>query len=971
MGYPAKPPAEGSIASWALLALIATGCWAGAATAHAVDFDREVRPIFVQHCVACHGGVKQAGGLSLVRGDSALAATDSGEPSIRPGDAEASYLIARVADPDDDSRMPPPEHGPRLSATEVDTLRRWIEGGAVWTEPWVYLPPESSEPPADRRGWARASLDRFIFKRLDAEGLAPANEASREAWLRRVSFDLIGLPPSDGIRQAFLADESSEAYERVVDALLASPHFGERWATVWLDLVRYADTMGYERDRHRDIWPYRDWVIRAFDDDKPYDRFVLEQLAGDLLPDATLADRLATAMHRNTPTNIEGGTDDEEFRVEAVVDRVDTTWQAIGGLTFGCARCHDHPYEPITHVDYYRFLACFNSTQDADLAEEYPRLAAPNDPTRWDDADRIDRRLRSIDGQLHGLGAGLADDFGQWRGVAFEDAESTGETELTIRPLAAADNVVAAGAEVSAGGTITDRSVYTIAGPAPAGPMTALRIDALPGDPVEALRHPEMGFVLARLRAFVERDGTEREVFFQHAFCDDPAPLLDPEQTLADSADGWASYSRMLRPHWLVLTVDEAIDGSLEFLPGDRLRIELKHDKPLDGQDAIVLRRFRVAVSGDERWRGLASDDRFRRLRDERSALRRARREIPATPTPVMAERPDGHERPTHRFERGNRLVKAELVEPGLPSVFGASEQSRDEPPRLRMARWFASKHNPLAARVWANRVWAELFGAGLSPTLDNLGVTGERPSHPGLLDHLAARLVDEWGWRLKPMLREVVLSATYRQDSRADAEALRRDPDNRLLARGPRARLTAEMIRDQALALSGRLNPERFGPPVMPYQPNGVWRSVYNDQRWETATDDNRFRRAIYTYRKKTAAYPSLIAFDAPSRERCVARRPKTNTPLQALVTMNDPAFFELAEGFADRALARPGTKSERIAWAYGEATGAAPSDGALAALVELYDSALESSADLDTTRLAMTIVANALLNLDATLCK
>lgn len=966
MALPGYDPRRSTRVLRVLLA-VALCCARGVAES-SVDFNRDVRPIFVRHCLACHGGVKQAGGLSLVWSETALGESDSGA-SIAPGDADGSYLIDRVVEADDEFRMPPAEHGRRLSEDEVATLRRWIDEGASWTLPWAMIPPRAVDPPAVGSGWARGPIDRFVYRRLAAEGLAPSPEASRLAWLRRVSFDLVGLPPSESERDAFLADERPGAYGRVVERLLASPHFGERWATLWLDLVRYADTKGYEKDVHRDIWPYRDWVIRAFDADTPYDRFLVEQLAGDLLPDPTMATRLATAMHRNTPTNVEGGTDDEEFRVAAVVDRVDTTWQAIGGLTFGCARCHDHPYDPITHRDYYRYLACFNSTQDADLAEDFPHLSVPLDPARWAEAEALDTEILTARGELFDLGVELADSA-EWRGVAFDSAESTGATEMRLHPVAESIGGSAGdGVEARAGGTITDRSVYTLAAPAPAGRVTALRLDALPTDLEAALAQPEMGFVLARLRMYVERRGARHEVFFHAVLTDDAAPFFDPEDSIADNASGWSAYSRLLRPRWAVFVVDAGLDGPVELVEGDRLTIVLKHDKALDGQDAIVLRRLRVSLTDDARFARLIDDRAFLGLRGRLADLVERRDALPSQSTPVLSERPDGHDRPTHRFERGNRLVKAERVDAGTPDVLPAAPSS-GEPARLQMARWTASADNPLTARVWVNRVWSELFGQGLVATLDDFGSTGAAPTHPHLLDHLAQRFVEEWGWRLKPLLAEIVLSATYRQDARVDENLVRRDPKNRLLARGPRTRLRAEMIRDQALRLSGRFNDARFGPPVMPYQPEGVWRSVYNGQDWTNAKNNDRFRRAIYTYWKRTAAYPSLVAFDAPSRDRCVAQRATTNTPLQALVAMNDPAFVELAEAFAERMLALDADTPGRIAWGYAMATGATPSAKSLAALAALHRST-RAGGELASEKSAMAVVAGALLNLDATLSK
>lgn len=949
-----------------------------AASQPAVEFNKDVRPIFVRHCLACHGGVKQAGGLSLVTREKALAPTDSTDAVIVAGDVEASHLLERVTEIDDEMRMPPAEHGRRLNDDEVATLRRWVAEGAKWEAPWAFRAPQRvvALPQAAAAGWGRERIDAFVLATLEDEGLKPWVEADRAQWLRRVSFDLVGLPPTEAERIAFESDLAPGAYERAVDRLLASPHFGERWASVWLDLARYADTMGFERDPPRDIWPWRDWVVGAFNADMPYNEFLLKQTAGDLLEGATIADRLATALHRNTQVNTEGGTDDEEFRWSAVVDRVDTTWQGVLGMTMGCARCHDHPYDPLWQSDYYRFAAFFNTTRDADLTEDWPKLAVPTDPAQYDEAERIDAELSSVRGQVYELGKNAAQREGVWRPLAVEKATSTGETKLSVR---ATD----AGVEVVAVGTVTDRSVYTVECDSPSTPIAALRIDVSPLDPAAALKLPEYGFILSRLRVLIDRADkpevveekvsattkagadevapTEEELMFVEVLADEAEGFFCPQESINDSSGGWGAYTRMREPRWAVFVLDKPVTLN----EGDRLRVELKHDMATDGQGPLVMQRFRLSTTDNATVAALASDQALRKLREREAELVEQRKKIPSTDTPVLVKQAEAFTRQSFMLDRGAWLSPTEEVQPSTPEQLPGKASDR-----LALAQWMGSSDNPLTARVMVNRVWAELFGAGIVETLDDFGSTGGEPSHPELLEDLAARFRDEMGWGLKPLLRELVLSATYRQDSRISAELAQRDPSNRLLARGPRGRLRAEMVRDQALVLSGRFSAKLGGPPVMPYQPDGVWRSVYNNRMWETAPGEDRFRRAIYTYWKRTAAYPSLVAFDAPTRDQCTARRPTTNTPLQALVTLNDPAYVELAEGLADRTLARrDDSPAERIAWAAEEAAGRPLPKESVDELVKLYEESLaREGAD---ERFALTVVANVVLNLDAVLTK
>ncbi|MEX2167786.1 MAG: PSD1 and planctomycete cytochrome C domain-containing protein [Pirellulales bacterium] len=937
-----------------------------------VEFNRDIRPIFAQHCVACHGGVKQAGGLSFVFEKLALAEGESGLPAIAPGDVEHSFLLERVSSEDEDYRMPPAEHGPALSQHQVALLLRWIEQGAKWQRPWSFVPPQKIWPTTvSNNEWCRDALDHYILARLDVEGLKPSPEAERAEWLRRASFALVGLPPTPEEIAAFENDMSDDAYERVVDRQLASPHFGERWASVWLDLARYCDTMGYEKDPHRDIWPYRDWLIRAFNADMPYDEFTIKQLAGDLLPEATIDDRIATAFHRNTQTNTEGGTDDEEFRTVAVIDRVNTTWQVWQATTFGCTQCHSHPYDPIEHHEYYEFLALFNATRDEDLDEEWPRVTVPTSEADWPRAAALDERIGELQREIHEAAMTVAGDEAEWHDLPIDQAKSTGSTQLRIVP--ATDEPFT---EVVAEGTITSGSMYTLEAPLPDGlsRLTAFKIEVLPTDLVAAVRTPELGFVVSRLKAFLHVPGQKpRELMFRVAFCDEPTPALDPNDSFDDNTEGWGDYTKQNFPRFAVFLFDEP----LEIAPGGRLHLELKHNRIATGNFGLVIRRGRFSVSGSDEWTALLSSESYASARRELEEAIAEREEIAGTSIPVIEKQSPVEARRTFVFTRGNWLDKGEEVLPGLPAELPPLPDGTAVN-RLTMANWMASRENPLTARVMVNRVWGQLFGVGIVETAEDFGTSGALPSHPELLDFLAVRFMDEHRWSVKKLLREIVLSATFRQSSRATPALIERDPRNRLLARGPRQRLRAEMVRDQALMLSGKFSPTLFGPPVMPPQPDGIWRSVYSSAKWETPENEDRYRRALYTYWKRTSPYPSLMAFDAPSRDTCTARRIATNTPLQALVTLNDPAYVELAREFAERIMAARAEPREQIAWAYETAADREPRPAVVDELVRLSDAALaafdaepESAKKLADTRekFALTIVANAILNLDEVL--
>ncbi len=774
--------------------LVGWSCTLGAAGAtHAraerpVDFDREIRPILSEHCYACHGPDQKArkANLRLDRKEDAFR-DRGGYAPIVPAKVEESELIARITSGDPDEIMPPPEFKKRLDAKQIERLRRWVAEGARWEGHWsLALPASVPTPPVADRSWPRNPIDHFVLARLEAEGLRPTAQADRATLIRRVSLDLIGLPPTPAQVDAFEHDPGPDAYERLVDRLLASPHHGERQARPWLDQARYADTNGYEKDGSRSIWPYRDWVIRAFNADMPFDRFTIEQIAGDLLPGATLDHRIATGFHRNTMANTEGGIDDEEFRVAAIVDRVNTTMQVWMGTTMACAQCHDHKYDPYSQREYFRLFAFFNNTADRGGSTE-PEVALPT--------------------------------------------------------------------------------------------------------PAKAAIHAE----LARWQADLDRTTRARPV-----------------------------------------------DASRE-----------------------------------------------KSIRDKIAALKEQEKAIRAVTTMVMQELPQPRE--THVLIRGSHKVKGQRVTPGVPEVLHPLGVGQP-PDRLGLARWLVDPRNPLVGRVIMNRIWAQYFGRGIVETSEDFGVQGEPPSHPELLAWLAKELVRQ-GWSQKAMHRLIVTSATYRQSSRVTPDRLERDPFNRLFSRGPRFRMEAEMVRDQALALGGLLKRTIGGPSVFPHQPDGIWFVPYSGDRWNESRGGDQYRRGLYTFWRRSAPYPTFLAFDAPSREVCCERRSRTDTPLQALATLNDPAFVQPAAALARRILAESrGTAEDRAAFAFRLVLARKPRKAELDHLVALLAENLEQyrrdpaataamakNADAgaidrvaDGAELAAwTVVANVLLNLDETVTK
>lgn len=940
-----------------LVILLASTVAVRATSAERVDFNVQVRPILNAHCVACHGGVKQAGDLSFVYQDQALGVVEPGEP-------ESSPLYLRVSAEDPDERMPPAEHGPPLRSEEIEILQRWIEQGASWGDHWSFVPPQTSEIPADRDDtWSRGPIDRFVLRRLKLAKLTPAPAAAPERWLRRVTLDLTGLPPTLEERAAFLADlpqRGDEAFDSVVERLLASPQFGERWGSVWLDVMRYADSRGLGQDRPRSIWKYRDWVIRALNDDLPFDQFTLKQLAGDLLPEPTIDDLVATASNRLTQTNEEGGTDDEQFRVEAVLDRVNTVWQAWQGLSFGCVQCHSHPYDPIRHEEYYRFLAFFNNTVDCDLPKDQPNLAVPLDAAQAEAALHLDRQIEQLWFSEWQAAQDIVRDESQWAALTEMQASTNTETKVEVVEHEGIE-------EFRTVGTVAKRTTIRVDATPPGSleQLTAIRITGLPVDEQQALKDSEWGFVLSHVAAeLVAADGGVRPLELVFVLADEQNPLLDPQQSLnGKSEEGWGTYSRIHYPRSAVFLLAEAVELEV----GDRLRVALRHNILETGAYPLTTKRGRIAVTYSRdlaRW-WQASDRKT--ARSELAELRKQRQAIPAVATPIMAERMSQFARPTYVFDRGGYLSKTELVSAATPEFFPSRVEAIDTAKtRLDLARWIASAENPLTARVAVNRIWSQFFGTGLVETQEDFGSSGSPPTHPELLDDLAARFQGEMRWSMKALIREIALSSTYRQSSQVTAAKQAADPRNRLLSRGPHNRLPAETIRDQALALGGLLSLEQFGPPVHPPIPAGVWTPFEAGDKWKTPAvgDPNRYRRTIYTYAKRSIPFPIMASFDAPSREFCSVRRLPSNTPLQALATLNDTNFVEAAQGLALRMSAVDEALEKQLAYGFLLATCRELGEEELASLRQLYERTLPGGQDD-----AMQAVATVLLNLDEVL--
>ena len=810
-----------------------------------IDFSRDIRPLLSDNCYACHGPAEayREADLRLDMKESAFGELDSGERALVPGDLEASQLYQRLISQDEDERMPPVDHAKSLSAEEIELFKQWIEQGAKWQGHWSYITPEQSTLPelSKNKAWARADLDTFVAARLEEEGLQPVAAADKVTLIRRVTLDLTGLPPTMADVEAFLADKSNGAYERLVDRLLASSRYGEHMARFWLDAARYADTHGLHIDNRRAIWPYRDWVVGAFNKNMPFDQFTIEQLAGDLLEEPTRDQLIATGFIRAHVTTNEGGVIREEFYVRNTIDRVETTATIWMGLTAGCAVCHDHKFDPLTKKEFYQLFAFFNSTAENVLdgnRSYYPPMLHLTTPEQDEQLAVANKQLTSLKEEINAEEARLEEEAEKKAAAAAQENDSESSDQET--------------------------------------------------------------------------------------------PTDDAEKKEAAK----------------------------------------KADAPLESPKLNSLK------------------EQLAKAREQKNAIDA---KVPVTMIAKEIDEP----RQAYDLERGEYDKKGDKVPRDVPAFLPPMETSDRPADRLSLARWLVDPKHPLTARVTVNRIWQQLFGVGIVKTSEDFGAQGEWPSHPKLLDWLARDFVDS-GWDVKRLMKQIVMSATYQQTSKVGKERYVRDPENRLLSRGPRFRMDAETVRDNALAISGLLVDSMGGEGVRPYQPDGIWFAVAytasDTAHFKQDTDDGLYRRSLYTFWKRTAPPPAMMAFDAPSRETCRVRRDRTNTPLAALVLLNDTQYVEAARNLAQKMMTEGGSNDlDRVTYGVRRAIARSPKQGEIEVLLRVYRQQLaefeqneqaardlvavgESPVDesLNVQQLAAwTMVANLLLNLDETITK
>ena len=973
------------------------------------DFGREVRPILAKHCFTCHGpdeGAREAGLRLDV--ESGAKSDLGGYRAVEPNRPEDSEIIARISSDDEGTRMPPADSHPPLSKTDISILTDWIRSGGDYTEHWSFQPPKKvAVPKVKNASWCRNPIDAFVLRRIEDAGLHPAPESPPAALLRRLYLDLTGSTPTLQEADQFLADDHPSAYQRLVDRLLASPAYGERFARNWLDLARYADTNGYEKDRARTIWPYRDWVIDAIAQDKPFDQFSVEQLAGDMLPGATRQQRVATGFHRNTMINEEGGIDPLEYRFYAMVDRVATTGTVWLGLTTGCAQCHTHKYDPITHTDYYSLFALMNQADEPDLvvsdAESAIKRRSIEKQITAEEEKLVAQYLPSqseYDSDQKPEASGSERTIAESFATIVEEAINNVRDWKTIRPTEMESTMpilrVQKDGSILATGDVTKRDVYRLEFEIAEAdePISALRLEVLPhpslpaGGPGMAFYEGRRGdFFLSELSATL--DG--KKISFDaasHSYGKisvgsgnaDAANVIDGE-----GSTGWSTAQREGEAHRLILNLAEPIEASDETDAAQTLEIRLLFERHFaaalgrfrfsvsHGYDAVTANKLPAeldqSLSADVLSNGTVSKEVYMRLqrefvrsspelKEKRKRLDRLRASVPEpVRTMVLRERPRRDRRETHRHHRGEYLNAKEVVSPAVPVVFGGLGDSMPAD-RLGLAKWLVSDKNPLVGRVTANRAWRALFGTGIVRTSGDFGTQSEPPSHPQLLDWLAQDLRDG-GWSIKRLHRQIVTSATYRQSVTSPAEG---DPNQRLLVGFPHRRLDAEQVRDTMLSAAGLMTHQVGGPSVYPPQPTGVFEMAYGGGKWPTSSGANRYRRSIYTFSKRTAPFAAFASFDAPTGELCVARRDRSTTPLQALTLMNDEMYLEIARGLAESTLrgcdedARP----KRIAAEmFRRMFVREPSQVELDAIVSFYDRQNDHEEP-------WTLVARALMNTD-----
>jgi len=989
------------------MGLLLAGCLWAWTTNHLYgndpDFTREVRPLLARYCFKCHGPDEKTRKARLRLDDPKIAH----KAVIVAGQPDKSELIQRVFSRDADRVMPPPSTKTSLSKEQKELLKRWVAAGAKYQKHWAFVPPKQSALPAVKdRHWPANGIDHFVLVRLEAEGLKPAPAADRFTLIRRLSLDLIGLPPTPEEADAFVKDSSAKAYEKLVNRLLASPHYGERWARRWLDLARYADTNGYEKDRPRTIWPYRDWVIRALNSDMPFDQFTVEQIAGDLLPNPTRDQVVATGFHRNTMINEEGGIDPLEFRYYAVVDRVNTTATTWLGLTLGCAQCHSHKYDPISQSEYFQMLAFLNNADEPDYFIPDRNIAQQR--------ARIEGKLaelwKELPDKFPGGGKVLDDRLAAWVKQKSERAVPW----QVLRPAAMKTNLphlqVLADDSILASGDQTKSDTYELTFRTPIKNVTALRLEVLPHDSLPG-RGPG--------RTYYE--GTKGDFFLSELslavggkavklgnVSDDLSGGASEKASARFSIDGnpatgWTTNNKPGLVHEAVFNFAQAVDfdGPVtvkmlfeRYYSSDlgRFRISVttatkRAEASNHGADIVtILAKPTEQRSAEEKQKVL------RRFLETAPELAKARQEIDKLKaslpsyqiTMVMKERPADNPRPTHRHHRGEYLQPKEKVEPGVLSAL--HPYPKDAPRnRLGFARWLVGPENPLTARVTMNRQWQAFLGHGLVRTTQDFGIQGNLPTHPELLDWLAVEFMKQ-GWSLKKMHKLIVMSATYRQSSRFTPELLAKDPENRFLARGPRVRLEAESIRDSLLLSSGLLSPKSGGPSVFPPQPPSVTtEGVFGPIKWEVSKGEDRYRRGLYTYLMRSIPYSMFATFDGSTGDSCLSQREVSNTSLQALTMLNDLVIIEAAQALGRKIAEMPGPTDKRVTELFRRCLTRPPTDEETAALTAFHDRQVErlragkldakviaGSGDGDMVqRAAWTLVARVVFNLDEMITK
>ena len=909
-----------------------------------LSYTRDIQPIFAEKCFGCHGPDDSEGGLQLHEQKLAFLEVDSGGFALVAGKPDESTLFERITSSNEAERMPP--DGEPLSEEEVRKLKKWIESGAKYDQHWAFIPVKLPQLPAIKnREWIRNEIDHFVLAKLERNGIHPSPEASKAILAKRLYYDLIGLPPGPEEVERFVNAVDPGAYEELVDHLLASRHFGERWGRHWLDKARYADSDGYEKDRPRpNAWRYRDWVIHAINQDMPFDQFSIEQLAGDLLPNASDMQQLATAFHRQTLTNTEGGTDQEEFRVEATFDRTETVGSIWMGLTLTCARCHTHKYDQITQKEYFQLYSFFNNANEATTKVPISDQAV----RKYEQEKEIfDQQLSKLEKELKKAVEVLRPEAERW--IEKQKKLVEAQPPLKFHDVKSYDAKASSKAKINlqedgsflVTGPVNDKDEYTLFFEPPALSITGIRLETLTDSGLPANgpgRAPNGNFVLSQLRAYRSPNADFKKpqrLSFKAADADFSQRDFSPSGALTNRRKtGWAISPQMGKSHTINFYFKERVD----LLPEENLQVVL--DQSYGGQHLIGKFRIRL-ITGSDLLAAFPKDiveviQADKPTKEQVSAAARFMAQSHSTTEKLVQaleqlkknkpSRPELNvrvmvpaSRKTQILNRGDFLQPGDTVAPGIVEIVGRTHSLKTEQPdRLSFARWLVDPRHPLTARVTVNQVWGHLFGRGIVATPNDFGVRGEHPSHPQLLDWLAWNFPRSMKWSRKKLIKKIVMSATYRQSSVYRKDLDERDPENQLLARQNRFRVPGEIVRDLCLGVSGLLSTKIGGPSVFPPLPPGVADLSYaNNFRWNTSQGEDRYRRGMYTFFKRTSPHPNLITFDCPDSNTTKIQRDVSNTPIQALVTLNNEVYLESAQALAKRVLAKEKESSKQVRFA------------------------------------------------------